>query len=104
MKIDVTQKLLTIDGSAMKDMDSKGDAVDATIKLAMVNALLAPTPQGEQETGVDKIKKYELAKMIYKAEGEVDITVEDISLIKKAVEKAFPSPIIVGQVNELLEK
>ena len=102
MKIDFTQKLTTLDGNAMKDVDGKGDAVDATLKLAVVNALLAP--QKEQESGVDKIKKYELAKMVFKAEGEVDVTAEDITLIKKAVEKAFPSPIIVGQVNEMLEK
>jgi len=94
--------LKTMSGEVMKDMDEKNEAVDATLKMAVVNALLAP--QKEQESGVDKIKKYELAKMVFKAEGEVDVTAEDITLIKKAVEKAFPSPIIVGQVNEMLEK
>jgi len=102
MKIDFTQTLKTMSGEVMKDMDEKNEAVDATLKMAVVNALLAP--QKEQESGVDKIKKYELAKMVFKAEGEVDVTAEDITLIKKAVEKAFPSPIIVGQVNEMLEK
>ena len=102
MKSDFTQTLKMIDGTAMKDVDSTGAAVDATLKLAVVNALLAP--QKQEESGVEKIKKYELAKMIYKSEGETDITAEDITLIKKAVEKAFPSPMIVGQVNEMLEK
>ena len=104
MKIDFTQKLVTMAGATMKDMDEKGDAIDATLKLATINALLSPAPQGEQESGVDKIKKYELAKMIFKSEGEVDVTAEDITLIKKCVEKSFPSPMIVGQVNEMLEK
>lgn len=102
MKIDFTQNLVSITGEAMKDQNEKGEAIDATLKLAVVNALLAP--QKEEDTGVNKIKKYELAKMIFKAEGEVDVTAEDITLIKTAVEKAFPSPLIVGQVSELLEK
>jgi len=102
MKIDFTQTLKMISGEVMKDMNEKNEAVDATIKMAVVNALLAP--QKEEDTGINKIKKYELAKMIYNSEGETDITVEDVALIKKAVEKAFPSPMIVGQVNEMLEK
>ena len=102
MKIDFTQNLVSITGEAMKDQNDKGEVIDATLKLAVVNALLAP--QKEEDTGINKIKKYELAKMIYNSEGETDITVEDAALIKKAVEKAFPSPMIVGQVNEMLEK
>lgn len=102
MKIDFTQKLVTLDGNAVKDVDVNGEAIDATMKLAIVNALLAP--QKEEVSGVEKIKKYELAKMIFKSEGETDVTAEDITMIKKAVEKAFPSPMIVGQVNEMLEK
>jgi len=102
MKIDFTQTLKTISGEVMQDMNEKNEAIDATIKMAVVNALLAP--QKEEDTGINKIKKYELAKMIYNSEGETDITAEDIALIKKTVEKAFPSPMIVGQVNEMLEK
>ena len=102
MKIDFTQSLKTLGGEAMKDVDEKGEAIDATLKMATVNALLAPSK--DPDTGVVKIQKYELAKLIYRAEGEIDITVEDAALIKKAVEKAFPSPMIVGQVNEILEK
>ena len=102
MKIDFTQTLKMISGEVMKDMNEKNEAVDATIKMAVVNALLAP--QKEEDTGINKIKKYELAKMVYNSEGEVDVTAEDITMIKKAVEKAFPSPMIVGQVNEMLEK
>jgi hypothetical protein len=103
MKIDVTQTLKTISGESLKDVDEKGSAIDATLKLAIVNSLLSPNSQ-EQESGVDKIKRYELAKMVYKADGEVDLTAEDITLIKVAVNKTFPAPIIVGQIYELLEK
>ena len=83
MKIDFTQSLKTLGGETMKDIDEKGNAIDATIKLAIVNALLAPSK--DPESGVNKIKKYELAKMVFKADGEVDITADDIVMIKKAV-------------------
>lgn len=99
MKINVDKKLKTIDGEVMKDKDSKGKVVDATLKMAMINAVLAPV---EKDSGIDKVKKYELAKMIFKGK-TVDLTAEDITLIKKCVGDNFP-PIVVGQVFELLEK
>ena len=102
MKIDFTQNLKTLGDTAMKDVDERGEAIDATLKMAAVNALLAPQKDGE--TGVEKIKKYELAKMIFKAEGEIDVTADEVVMIKKAADKAFPSPMIVGQINEMLEK
>ena len=97
MKINVDETLKTIDGKTMMDADSSGNATEATIKTLLVNAVLAPT---KDEKGVDKVRKYELAKMIFKG-GEVDLTPEDIVLIKKQVGDNF-APIIVGQVFEML--
>jgi len=99
MKINVDQTLKTLDGKTMMDADSSGNAVEATVKTLLVNAVLAPT---KDEKGVDKVRKYELAKMIFKG-GEVDLTPEDIVLIKKQVGDNF-APIVVGQVFEMLDK
>ncbi len=99
MKINVDEKLTTLDGQTMMDSDAQGNAIEASLKTLLVNAVLAPT---EKEVGVDKVKKYELAKMIFKG-GEVDLTAEDITLIKKQVGENF-APIVVGQVFELLER
>ena len=99
MKINVDQTLKTLDGKTMMDADSSGNAVEATVKTLLVNAVLAPT---KDEKGVDKVRKYELAKMIFKG-GEVDLTPEDIVLIKKQVGDIF-APIVVGQVFEMLDK
>ena len=99
MKINVDETLKMLDGQVMMDNDGKGNAVEASLKTLLVNAVLAPT---EKELGVDKVKKYELAKMIFKG-GEVDLTAEDITLIKKQVGENF-APIVVGQVFEMLEK
>jgi hypothetical protein len=89
--------LRTLDGQGMKD-NVDGKAVDATVKMVIVNAILSPV---EKENGVDKVKKYELAKKVY-ASDEVDLNENDIRLIKERIGECFP-PIIVGQIFELLK-
>jgi len=106
MKVKVNQVLKTIDGQPMKDIKEEIDkdgklvkvAIDATVKLAIVNAVLSPV---DKETGVDKVKKYELAKKVFNAD-EVDLNEDEIKLIKDSVGKGF-APIIVGQIYELLK-
>ena len=95
VKVDVLLK--TMDGQVMKD-NVDGEAVDATIKMIIVNAILSPV---EKESGIDKVKKYELAKKVF-ANDEVDLNEDEIKLIKDRVGEVFP-PIIVGQVYELLK-
>ena len=99
MKIAVNQVLTQFNGQPIMDMDDKGNAIPATVKLALVNAILAPE---RDEKGVQKVQKYELAKRIFKAEQEVEVTAEEVVLIKRCVEGAY-APLIVGQLNELLE-
>jgi len=98
MLVNVNQSLKTIDGQAMKDNDGQGNAIDATIKMAIVNAILSPV---KDESGVDKVKKYELAKKIYNSD-EVDLNEDEIKLIKERVGESF-APIVVGQIFELLK-
>jgi len=97
MKINVDVTLKTFDGKPMMDADSNGNAVEATVKTVLVNAILVP---GKEDKGVDKVRKYELAKMIFKG-GEVDLTPEDIVLIKQQVGDNF-APVVVGQIFEML--
>ena len=89
---------MTFDGQVMKDNDGQGNAIDATLKLAIVNAVLSPV---QNENGVEKVKKFDLAQRIYKND-EVNLTAEEISLIKERVGESFP-PIVVGQVWKILE-
>jgi len=86
-----------MDGQVMKD-NVDGQAVDATVKMAIVNAVLAPV---QNEKGVDKVKKYELAKKVYNSD-EVDLDEKEIATIKERVGETFP-PIVVGQIYELLK-
>jgi len=55
----------------------------------------------QNESGVDKVKKYELAKKVYIG-GEVDLIAEEITLIKERIGDIF-APVIVGQVFDILE-
>ena len=97
MLIKVNTPLKTMDGQVMKD-NVDGKAVDATVKMAIVNAVLAPV---QKESGIDKVRKYELAKKVY-ASDEVDLNEDEIKTIKDAVGENF-APIIVGQIYELLK-
>ena len=97
MLVTVSVPLKTLDGQKMKD-NVEGKAVDATIKNAIVNAVLAPV---QKESGVDKVKKYELAKKVFEND-EVDLNEDEIKTIKDAVGEQF-SPIVVGQIFELLK-
>jgi len=99
MKLDVTQKLYAVDGKTPMVDNVDGKAVDATLRMALVNALLNPTKK--QESGMDKAKAYDLAMKIYK-ETEIEVNEDDIKLLKDKVGEAFPSPLIVGQVFKLL--
>lgn len=100
MKIDVTQTFKTLSGQVLKDVDENKQAVDATLRLAIVNSLLAPS-KAKEESGIEKVKKYELAKRVYVG-GEVELSAEEITLIKEGIGRLF-QPIIVGQAFDMLE-
>lgn len=97
MLIKVNVPLKTLDGQVMKD-NVDGVAVDATVRMAIVNAVLNPV---EKESGIEKVKKYELAKKVF-ANDEVDLDENEIKLIKDRVGETYP-PVIVGQMFELLK-
>jgi hypothetical protein len=98
MLINTNTVITNLVGEPMKDMDANGEATDATLKSTIVNALLSPV---QKEQGTEKVKKYELAKRIYEAD-EIELTAEEITLIKSRVGDTFV-PIVVGRVFEMLE-
>lgn len=99
MKFNVDIVLKNLQGETLKDTDSKGEIIEATAKLAIVNAVLAPSQK--QDSGVDKIKKYELAKKVFNG-GNVDLNEDEIKMIKDCVNTIYP-PLICGQLNEMLK-
>ncbi len=97
MLVKVNVPLKTFAGETMKD-NVDGQAVDATVRAAIVNAVLAPV---QKETGIEKVRKYELAKRIFEND-KVDLDETEIKLIKDCVGENF-APIVVGQIYELLK-
>jgi hypothetical protein len=103
MKINFDSEVLNLENKPLVETID-GKVVNYTLKKICVNALMAniPTPQNApQETGMEKFKKFELSKKIYNG-GEVEVTAEDITLIKKQVGVCYGA-IIVGPVYNLLE-
>ena len=91
--------ILDLDGKEMKE--TKPGSMEQTpisVKTICVNAILS---NDEKRPGEEQIKRYQLAKRINKG-GDVEVTAEEIALIKKAVAANFP-PIVTGFVDEKLE-
>jgi hypothetical protein len=106
MKINFGQELKMVDGEALfrtrRDRASNAMIdVPATTQWAAIEALLA-VAQGETQTGEEKAKRYELALKIQSANGDVELPVEDVALLKKLCDAHFP-PLIVGQMRRLFD-
>jgi len=98
MKVDFSQKFKDFDGKAIKALNGK----DADLRGAAVDALNALFMDEQGLSGEDKVKRYTLAKKVCANDDPVDVTVEEVALIKKLVGKAF-APLIVAQAWNMLE-
>ena len=93
MKLDFSAPILGLDG--------KPDPSGATLGSVSITALMATFPDEQNLSGEDKIKRYKAA-LIIQLGGEQEITVDDASLIKKLVAKAY-GPLVVGRVDEIIK-
>lgn len=69
------------------------------LKKVCINAL------GQGQEGIDGYEKLKRFKLMMKLDsgGEVELSVEEIMLIKTSVDKAYPSPLVVGQAWNMLD-
>jgi len=128
MKIDVNYRFRTLDGEPMKEQGSnltiekllfiktweefealrnglkKGKPF--TLKAVATNVLLMTETDGtgrpKELKGEEKVERYVLAMKIYNSDGLVDLKVEEISLLKKLIGRAY-GPLTVGQAWEVLD-
>jgi hypothetical protein len=79
-------------------------AVYATVGKMTIEALMATYKDEENLSGEDKLKRWQLAVRVKNssATGTIQMTAEEVSLVKKLIGKAY-GIMIVGQVWELLE-
>lgn len=100
MKVNFDTTLVTLDGKPIEDGDK-----DLTLKTACVNALTldqGSVPGQPTDSGPEKFRRYELARKIHGAVGEVDLASDEVVCIKAAVAKTYIT-LIVGQAFNLLE-
>lgn len=97
MQRNFTAPIKNLDGKPLKEGDR-----EVTIGSIAVNALLTPYEDERNLSGDDKVKRFRLAQSIHDADGEIEVTVEQVALLKSLIAKAY-SPLIVGQAWAILE-
>src|SRR3974377_2583554 len=88
MKLDFGKILVGLEGKPIRFNDR-----DATLGLIAVEELCAAYPDEQNLTGEEKYKRAVLAELAYECNG-ADVSVEDVTLIKKLIGKAY-APLVV---------
>ena len=93
-------------GKIFTDLDGKEipsqNGKPATLGGVSVDALLATFQDEQNLSGEEKLKRWELAVKIKNGVDPVELSVEEIALIKKLIGKAY-GPLISGQAWQMLE-
>lgn len=100
MKIDVSQPLKSLKGEPIQERKSPTEVVVLKLSHIMIEALLRPD---EKASGMDKMHRFDFAQKVYKAEGIMEISAEDIVMLKVLINARFSEPLIVGQVFSILD-
>ena len=96
MQINFQEQLVSFTGEGLKE----GDQV-ITLGLIACNALMNSTEEKMQ--GDEKVRRFDLATVIYASTEAVDMKVEDVALIKKLIGEMY-GPVIVGPTWKMLDK
>jgi len=97
MKLRLEEKILDMDDVPIKDIKEK----EMILQDVLVNALMTPMEDDKSLSGDQKMALFVLAMEIKK--GKEDVSVEDVSLIKKRIGKLY-SQLIVGRAFALIEE
>jgi len=97
MKINFNQSLIPFTGKAIKKINDDGEQVDYTLSDECMKLILADDVSGE-----DKIVRYNLAEKIYNSDMEIEITPEDVALIRKLVKEKSPT-LVAGIALRMLD-
>jgi hypothetical protein len=78
--------------------DTKG--TPRLLKNVCLDTILMPSEADDEKA---KLMKYDIYKKLFAAKEEVELTAEEISMVKKCIGK-FQPQLIMGQCFELIEK
>ena len=101
MKIEFAQVLLSMDGESLKENREGKPSRDLTLGRACINALLTDIPN-EHQTGTQKFDRFKLAMRLGNEPDPIEITAEEIAMIKAQVGKVYFT-YTVGLVYTILE-
>lgn len=99
MKLNVSTELTALNGQTLPNTLSDGKVVPLIVKDVVVNVVMAPS---DKDDGMAKVRKYDLAMKLYKADGDVELTLEEAKEIKDLLGKSPFGPVVVGPILHLL--
>ena len=113
MKVNLKQLLRDFDGEILEkpvrtdEKDAQGNSIIGKKKMDLrticIDALQAVYQDEKNLDPEEKMKRFVMAEEIYLADGEMELKDDQVVFLKKMVNKAFPSPLVYGQVTRILE-
>jgi len=99
MKVNFNRSIKDLAGEDLTE-----NKVLVTLKVVATNALMATFEDEKGLSGAEKLTRYVLGQKIHAAgaDEEVEVTAEEVTLLKLLIGKAF-GPLIVGSAYQLLE-
>ena len=99
-EVDFSRRITDLDG---KDIPASADKGANPLDLARVAglALLAQSPDDARMAQEAKLARFNLAIKVHSG-GRVDLTSEEVTLLKGAISAAYP-PLVVGRAVEILD-
>ena len=108
MKINLNHVFKTLEGEDIitpkrvtKDGETKTIQESFTLKAACINSLMQVSAQ-DKLTGEEKVYRATLAEDIFRSDGEIDLQIDDIKLLKDLIGE-MGSPLIVKQAWDILD-
>jgi hypothetical protein len=97
MKLKINQELKDAEGKSIIAAEGRPKLL---LKDVCITSILSPIKDDDEKT---KFNKYEIFKKLRDVKTEVELTAEEIALLKKCI--AFFQPqLIMGQCFEMIEK
>ena len=77
---------------------------DVLLSSICIHALGFTDPQGPKLPHDEHLKRFKLASKIHDAEDEIDVTVEELALLKTVIVSVGYGPLVVGSAFQILEE
>lgn len=101
MKRNLNQVLVTLAGKPIPVSAEPGSEL-LTLRTVSVNALLSSFDEERALPGAAKLERYQLATRINAADGDIELSAEEVALLKQLIGKAY-TVLVVGQAYLALE-